>query len=81
MLPKGSLLALITRIIFPHNKNSMRKENHNAGSCSLHFFEHRPDVCSVSQALKVLNIFNRTLHFVAEDFSHEGSVVWESLKV
>lgn len=44
------------------------------------FFEHRLDVCSVSQALKVLNIFNRTLHFAA-DFSNEGSIEWKSLKV
>jgi len=29
------------------------------------FFEHRPDVCSVAQALKVLNVVNRTLHFIA----------------
>lgn len=57
MLPTSGLLALISRVIFPHNKNSRKKENHNGGSYSLHFFVHRSAVCNVSQALKVLNIF------------------------
>lgn len=42
------------------------------------FFEHRPDVCSASQALKVLNIFNRTQNFTA-DFSLMKSILNENL--
>lgn len=83
MQPTSTLLDLITRVIFPRNESSMKKENHDAGSCPFHFFEHRPGVCSVSQALKVLSIFNRTLHFGAEErfFPYEGSIEWKSLKV
>lgn len=77
----NSLLALISRVIFLHNENSMWKQNHNAGSCSINFFfEHRPNVCSVSQALKVLNIFNRTQNFTAEErfFPYEIYTEWEA---
>lgn len=45
------------------------------------FFEHRPDVCSVSQALKVLNIFTRTQNFPVEErfFPYEIYTEWKLL--
>lgn len=45
------------------------------------FFERRSDACSVSQALKVLNIFNRTQNFTAEErfFPYEIYNEWKPL--